>query len=88
MKEHICDIAENDNGDQVRSYIMETMKLIQQVRNRVTNLQNNKIILEECDNKLYDINKLLITVNGLMGEIIGYTVADDVWQHKKISFIK
>jgi hypothetical protein len=85
MKQSICNITDNDNGDQIRSYILETMKRVQQVRKSVIDLQSNKIMLEECNDKLSEAYKLLITFNGIMGEIIGYTIADDVWEHQKVS---
>ena len=81
----ICNIIENVNGDQIRTYILDTMKRIQEVRKNVNDLQKNKIMLEECNDKLSEAYKLLITFNGIMGEIIGYTIADDVWEHQKVS---
>jgi hypothetical protein len=88
MKKSICNIAENDNGDQIRSYILETMNHIQEVRNSVMNLQSNKIMLEECNDRLQEAYKLLITFNGIMGEVIGYTIAEDIWDYQKVSLCK
>ena len=85
MKKSIRNIKDNDNGDQIRLYIMETMNRIQDIRIRIENLQTNKIMLEECEDKLFDAYKLLIRINGLMGDVIGYTISDDVWQHQKIT---
>jgi len=84
MKQRICNITENASGDQIRSYIMETMNLIQEIRKRVSNLHNNRTILEDCEKQLVDANASLVTLNGLMGDIIGSTIADDVWEHQKV----
>jgi hypothetical protein len=85
MKQSICNITDNTSGDQIRSYILETMSLIQQVRKRVNDLHNNSTILEDCEKQLFDANASLDTVNGLMGDIIGSTIADDIWEHQKVS---
>lgn len=84
MKQSICNITDNTSGDQIRLYILDTMSLIQQVRKRVNNLQNNSTILEDCEKQLVDANASLVTLNGLMGDIIGSTIADDVWEHQKV----
>jgi hypothetical protein len=47
MKHDIC-ITDKTSGDQIRSYLLETMSLIQQIRNRVTSLNNNNTIVEDC----------------------------------------
>lgn len=85
MKQSICNITDHTSGDQIRSYILETMSLIQQVRKRVNDLRNNSTILEDCDKQLFETNASLVTINRLMGSIIGSTIADDVWEHQKVS---
>lgn len=85
MKQGICNITDNTSGDQIRSYLMDTMSLIQQVRKRISELHNNSTIMEDCEKQLFDANASLITLNGLVGDIIGSTIADDVWEHQKVS---
>lgn len=84
-KETILQISDETNGDQLRSYILNIMKSIQEVRNLTGNLGKNGVIYEMYNERLSEANAVLCGLNDLMGDIIGYTVADDIWERQTVT---
>ncbi len=87
MSKNSKTIQVNDlnEGSQIRAYILGIMQDLQTVRTSISNLQNNDVVLEMFQEKLSDANADLCALNNLMGEIIGYTIADDIWEKQVVN---
>lgn len=48
-------------------------------------LEKNSVILEMYKEQLSEANASLCNLNSLMGEIIGYTIADDIWEKQTVT---
>lgn len=73
------------NGNQVRAYILNVMNSIQEIREQTNSLRKNSLILEMYKEQLDESNASLCDLNSLMGDIIGYTIADDVWERQNVT---
>lgn len=84
-KTKILTITDDVSGDAIRSYIIGIMKDLQNLRSSVDNLKNYTIIFELFEYELNESNAKICALNSLMGNIIGYTVSDDIWEKQPVS---
>lgn len=82
---NIIKISDKTTGDDIRLFTLNIMHLIQNVREDINNLKNSDIILERYDELLSEANASLCGLNNLMGDIIGHTVADDIWERQPVT---
>lgn len=84
-KTEIMTITDDTNGDAIRSYIIEIMKDLQILRSNIDGIKNSSFILERFVFELNESNAKICALNSLMGDIIGYTVSDDIWEKQPVS---
>ena len=78
-------ISDKVSGNQLRAYILNIMNSIQEIREQANNLGKSSVIFEMYKEQLSEANATLCGLNDLMGDIIGYTIADDVWEKQKVT---
>ncbi|MDH6357627.1 hypothetical protein [Parabacteroides sp. PF5-9] len=78
-------ISDDTNGDKIRSYIVGIMRDLQALRSNIDNLNNNAVIYEMYNFEISEADAEICALNNLMGNIIGYTVADDIWEKQQVS---
>lgn len=84
-KTKILTITDDASGDAIRSYIIEIMKDLQILRSNIDGIKNSSFILERFVFELNESNAKICALNSLMGDIIGYTVSDDIWEKQPVS---
>ncbi|MDD4822158.1 MAG: hypothetical protein PHI48_06330 [Bacteroidales bacterium] len=78
-------ISNKATGDDIRLLTLNIMHSIQSVRDDIENLKKSETIQESYNSQLSEANASLCGLNSLMGDIIGYTVADDIWERQPVS---
>lgn len=84
-KTEILTITDDTSGDAIRSHIVGIMKDLQSLRSNIDSLKNSSFILERYIVELNESNAKICALNSLMGDIIGYTISDDIWEKQPVS---